>query len=109
MKYILDLRFWILDCCHTPGNPKSKIQNPKFVLHDPLFVLLTMLFLVGLPAIVMACPACKEALFDPSQLHQKLSAAKGYALSIGLLLSVPSALVIGITWLIVRAARDRRR
>ena len=54
-----------------------------------------------------ACPACKEALFDPSQLHQKLSAAKGYALSIGLLLSVPSALVGGITLLVVRASRRR--
>ena len=55
-----------------------------------------------------ACPACKESLFDPSQLHQKLSAAKGYALSIGLLLSVPSALVGGIALLIVRAARRAR-
>ena len=54
-----------------------------------------------------ACPACKEALFDPSQLHQKLSAAKGYALSIMLLLLVPSVLVGGITLLIVRASRRR--
>ena len=71
--------------------------------------LFAFIVLFGLPAVLMACPACKEALFDPSQLHQKLSAAKGYALSIALLLSVPSALVGGIALLIVRASRSARR
>jgi len=70
---------------------------------------LVILALLLAPAMVSACPACKESLFDPSQLHQKLSTAKGYALSIGLLLSVPSALVGGIALLVVRASRSARR
>ncbi len=48
---------------------------------------------------------CKEALLDPAQLPQKLRTAKGYALSIGLLLTMPIALVGGVTALIVRASR----
>ena len=52
-----------------------------------------------------ACPGCKEALFDPGQLHQKLWAAKGYALSIGLLLLAPAILVAALALMIVRGAR----
>lgn len=52
-----------------------------------------------------ACPGCKEALFDPQQLPQRLSAAKGYALSIAALLGVPLLLVAGITWTIFRQVR----
>ena len=59
------------------------------------------------PAVGWACPGCKEALFDPGQLGQKLSTARGYAISIGLLLAVPFTLVAGMTALIVRAARRR--
>ncbi len=56
-----------------------------------------------------ACPGCKEALFDPAQLQQKLSTAKGYALSIGVLLSVPLVLLGGIVTMVVRARRNRAR
>jgi hypothetical protein len=55
--------------------------------------------------VVEACPGCKEALFDPGQLQQKLSTAKGYALSIGLLLAVPFSLVAGGILFLVRASR----
>ncbi|MDP3723861.1 MAG: hypothetical protein Q8R91_10290 [Candidatus Omnitrophota bacterium] len=55
-----------------------------------------------------ACPGCKEALFDPSQLPQRLSTARGYALSIGLMLGVPIALVGGVALLILHA-RGRSR
>ena len=55
-----------------------------------------------------ACPGCKEALFDPGQLPQKLATAKGYALSIGLMLGMPAALIGGIAWLIARGARPPR-
>ena len=87
--------------------PHSALRTPHGVTGARL--LLAVLFLLWASAAVMACPACKESLFDPSQLHQKLSAAKGYALSIGLLLSVPAALVGGIARLVVRASRRRAR
>ena len=60
-----------------------------------------------MPVAGWACPGCKEALFDPGQLQQKLATARGYALSIGLLLSVPFALVGGIAALIIRAAHKK--
>ncbi|MBI4598278.1 MAG: DUF420 domain-containing protein [Candidatus Omnitrophica bacterium] len=55
-----------------------------------------------------ACPGCKEALFEPGQLSQRLSTAKGFALSIMLLLAVPVALVGGLTLRIVSTARRHR-
>lgn len=58
-------------------------------------------------ATALACPACKEALFDPAQARQIMSAAGGYALSIGLLLGVPFALVGGLALMIVRQARRK--
>lgn len=54
-----------------------------------------------------ACPGCKESLFDPAELPQRLSAAKGYALSIALLLGTPVALIGGVTALILRHQRRR--
>ncbi len=57
----------------------------------------------------LACPLCKEALFDPTQLKQTLSTAQGYALSIGLLLAVPCGLVAGLILLILRAQTRARR
>ena len=100
MKRILDFRFSILDCV-TSGNLKSKIQNPKFLL------LVGFSFFV-FSAVVWACPFCKEALFDPGQLQQKLSTARGYAMSIALFLSVPAVLVGGVAALIVRASRRHK-
>lgn len=67
------------------------------------------LLALGWAASVYACPGCKEALFDPGQLQQKLSMAKGYAWTIGLLLSVPFALIGGVTAMVVRAARQKAR
>ncbi|MBI4004364.1 MAG: hypothetical protein HY353_05015 [Candidatus Omnitrophica bacterium] len=72
-------------------------------------LLLAGFFLLVSSTVAWACPACKEALFDPSQLRQTLATAKGYAMSIGLLLSVPAILVGGVAALILRAARHRRR
>ena len=51
------------------------------------------------------CPDCKEALFDPGQIQQKRSTARGYAVSIGMLLTVPAGLVGGITTLILKSRR----
>ena len=81
--------------------PNSKFQIPNFLIGLLAFCLLV-------PAIVMACPACKEALFDPGQLKQTLATAKGYAMSIALLLSVPAALLVGTAALIVRAHRRQK-
>ena len=66
---------------------------------------LLVLVLLATSAAAWACPACKETLFDPVTAKQTLRAAQGYALSIGLLLGVPTLLVGGITAGIVRAAR----
>ncbi len=54
-----------------------------------------------------ACPLCKEILFDPSHVQQRLAMAKAYALSIGLMLGVPVLLIAGVASLIVRSARHR--
>ena len=75
--------------------------------HFATLVLLSALLFF--PAIVNACPGCKEALFDPGQLQQKLSTAQGYAWSIALLLACPAVLVLGVTALVVRASRRRNR
>jgi len=61
------------------------------------------------PAAALACPTCKEALFDPGELPQRLSTARGYALSIGLLLAMPLGLVGGGSVLILRAQRRKRQ
>ena len=102
MKQILDFGFLIFDSV----NPKSKIQNPKCEVHAVLLltIILSILFF---PVAAIACPACKEALFDPGQLHQKLSTAKGYALSIMLMLSVPVILIGGIATSIIRTQRRK--
>ena len=88
------------------GLKQFRIQNSEFQIPNFLIGLLAFCLLV--PAIVMACPACKEALFDPGQLKQTLATAKGYAMSIALLLSVPAALIGGTAALIVRAHRRQR-
>ena len=54
-----------------------------------------------------ACPGCKVALFDPGKLADKLAASKGYAISIGLLLTMPFLLVATIALKIARARRRR--
>ncbi len=57
---------------------------------------------------VWACRGCKETLFDPEQLPQKLSSASGYAMSIGLMLLVPVGLITTLTVLIARSQRRQR-
>ena len=61
------------------------------------------------PMVGWACPGCKEALFDPGELPQKLATARGYALSIGLLLLVPFGLVGGLAALVGLAQRRKHR
>ena len=89
--------------------PHSECRAPHCVAGiGAALILLALVVILCVPAAVMACPLCKESLFDPSQLHQKLSMARGYALSIGLLLAVPLGLVVGVTTLIARAQRHAR-
>ena len=88
---------------------KTTIQNSKPATFDFLVVVLPFaFFLLTFPLIAWSCPGCKEALFDPGQLPQKLATAKAYSLSIGLLLFMPAALVGGVTLLVVRAKRNGR-
>ena len=54
-----------------------------------------------------ACPGCKEALFDPGALPQKLATARGYNWSILLLLLMPALLVGGLTGAVVWSHRRR--
>ena len=65
--------------------------------------------LVASPALARACPGCKEALFDPGQLPQRLGAAKGYAVSIWLLLAVPMVLIGAVAGAIARTSWKARR
>ena len=74
-------------------------------MRNCVFVLTILVGLLGLVTASMACPDCKEALFDPHQIQQKLSTARGYAISIGMFLSVPAGLVGGLTMLILRSRR----
>ena len=85
--------------------PHSALRTPHCQIAGAFLMLVAMMFA---PAIGGACPGCKESLFDPGQLPQRLAIAKGYALSIGLMLAVPLGLVGGLTVLIVRSARSRR-
>ena len=68
-----------------------------------LFMALCMVF--TMPAVALACPGCKEALFEPGKLSENLATARSYALSIMLMLAVPVALLGTITTLVVRARR----
>lgn len=87
-------------------HPASRIPS-RFRTACAGAALLACAFSCLFPAPGIACPGCKETLFDPSQLPQKLGAARGYALSIGLLLAVPFALVGGIAAAVIRANRRR--
>jgi len=92
---------------------KREHLRPKSVYCQRVSHLATALalvaFLIVVPMMASACPLCKEALFDPSQLHQRISTAKGYALSIGLLLLVPTGLIAGVAMSIIRSARRAQR
>ena len=79
----------------------------KRMLDFRFLIAVLAVFMLACPWAADACPGCKEALFDPAQLPQKLATARGYAMSIGLLLAVPFGLVGGITTLIIRAQRRR--
>ena len=88
--------------------PQCKSQNFEFCLVILPFAFCLLSFLAFFPITVSACPGCKEGLFDPGQLQQKLATARGYALSIGLMLAMPLALVGGVALLILRASRRAR-
>lgn len=87
-------------------NVKVRRQKvtPQLRIHSVgcYLVLLSVAFFLFTSA-VAACPMCKELLFDPAQVQQRLSTARGYALSIGVLLMVPVSLIVGIATLILRA------
>ena len=88
---------------------KTTTQNSQRITVDFYVVVLTFtFFLLTFPTVAWGCPGCKESLFDPSQLPQRLATARGYALSIAVMLSVPLVLVTGVAALIFRAARHRR-
>ena len=91
------------------ATPRFKRQNFEFWV----VVLPFAFYLLSLPiwcaAVVSACPGCKDALMEPGQLGQRLGAARGYALSIGLLLMVPALLIGGIAAMIVREHRSLKQ
>ena len=63
--------------------------------------------LQAFPLMGWACPWCKDALFAPGESAARAGAAQGYAWSIGLLLLVPSSLIVGIGVLLARASRKQ--
>ena len=88
---------------------KSTRQNFKFFLVVLPFAFCLLSWTAGLVEVASACPGCKDALVEPGQLGQRLGAARGYALSIGLLLMVPALLIGGITVMVVRGHRSLRQ
>ena len=57
----------------------------------------------------LACPGCKEAAFDTAeQAQQRMASAKGYGLTIALLLLVPASAVSCVAWKVVGSARKAR-
>ncbi|MBI4341925.1 MAG: hypothetical protein HY599_00985 [Candidatus Omnitrophica bacterium] len=92
---------------HYAVTPNSELRTPNCVPAGAIILLIGLVTLLA-PAVAHACPGCKEALFDPGQLVEKLATSKGYALSIGLLLLVPFTLVGGIAVAVARASRKRQ-
>lgn len=93
-------------------------RSQAFFAHRPVLVSLLSFLTSSLPysltllaisSVAWACPGCKEALFDPGGLPQRLATAKGYALSIALMLSVPLLLVATLATAVVRAQRRHKR
>lgn len=81
-------------------------MNAKWLRGLCLGVIVAGWFLVL--AAAHACPGCADALVEPAQLPQRVSAAKGYNASIALFLLVPFGLV-GVVWVsIARASRQHR-
>ena len=70
------------------------------------FVAAVVMFLFAQAA--HACPGCKEALFDPGQLAEKIATEKGYAFSIGVLLAVPFFLTGGLIAAVARSIRRQK-
>jgi hypothetical protein len=95
----------------TLGTPQATLDVTS-VLHVACCVLCVaavVLMWVAWSPSVLACPTCKEALFDPAQAQQTLATAKGYATSIGLLLGTMGLLIGGVTTAVIRSARRQRR
>ena len=87
------------------AGPTEEFSITQLLNHPITKGAVVVLCLLMLSAIASACPTCKEALFDPEQVVQTVQRARGYALSIGLLLFVPFGLVGGLGALIVQSAR----
>ncbi|MBI2174301.1 MAG: hypothetical protein HYU33_03815 [Candidatus Omnitrophica bacterium] len=90
--------------------PRSEFQsfNTKHETRNAeLFFLVCAVCCVLFAASALACPGCKEALIEPGELPQRLATAKGYALSIGLFLTVPVLLVSAVAIGVFRATRRR--
>ena len=65
--------------------------------------------MLSVPVLAWACPWCKDALFSPGEAASQNGAAKGYALSIGLLLGLPVLMLSVIALAVIRSARRAKR
>ena len=63
---------------------------------------------IAAPRAARACPGCKEALIDPQAAAAQNRAARGYATSITMMLSLPPLLVGGIATIVARSSRRPR-
>lgn len=91
------------------GNSEwNAIPNSAFRIPN-LLAIGVFVSLFAFPAAVRACPGCKEALIEPAQALQKQSTARGYNLSIALMLAVPATLIGATSALVVRSGRRNRR
>ena len=72
------------------------------------YLLCTMIYWVTTGA-ALACPACKDALYSSSDPKGSTRLTQGYARSIYLLMGTPYLVFAGVTALIVRSTRHRKK
>lgn len=95
-RFVGRIRFTHFSCATVP------------LCHCATLLAAALLAILILPLMASACPGCKDALIEPGQLPQRLATARGFALSIGLMLLVPAALVASGIFFIARASRNAK-
>ena len=93
---------------HTAHSNQKREPWFSFLL-SVCCLLSAVCFLCVFPTVAMACPWCKDALFSPGESAAQSGAAKGYALSIGILLGLPVLMLAVIALAVIRSIRRAKR
>ncbi len=90
-------------------HPSGFRQSIGWLLAIGCRLLSVVCFLIGLPALVLACPLCKDALIDAAQTGAQARMVRGLAMTTGALIIVPLLLVGGIAGRLMWSARRASR